>query len=60
MGLGEVHWIAFRSDVKTPICTFQERYFQRNYCNGEMLLRSASESYTFRIGGASSTESYTA
>ena len=35
---------------KTPIRTLQERYFQRNYCNGEMLFRSASESCTFRIG----------
>jgi hypothetical protein len=38
------------SDAKTPIRTFQERYFQRNYYNGEMLFRSASESCTFRIG----------
>ena len=35
--------------------TFSERYFQRNYCNGEMLFRSASESciWPYRIGAFS-------
>ena len=36
--------IAFR------ITRGKARYFQSNYCNGEMLFRSASESCTFRIG----------
>jgi hypothetical protein len=50
--------VAFGSDVRNTYPAYllhgNAQYFQRNYRNGEMLFRSASESCTFRIAIAPS------